>query len=210
MPGIENSAVEQPLSKLKLYSLGSFLLCATVFGLYAAVTIFMRELQNIDKIENGFIYIANKDMAVGFIFSIPFLVIFGYMILFIVIGKFREEIMKLLIKTAVVCMPLIIISTIMYSFWIGSELRAHGYSHCTWYDSPTRGTPVIWVKSDRYCQERAVYVEYDLLKQLDHYDNIGTEPSDEELDTMIIELLENDPFYRREHGISDLKKRQPL
>ena len=210
MSTIENASEDKPMSKLKLYSLGSFLLCTTCFGLYAAVTIFVKELQNIDRIETGLIYIANKDMAFGFIFSIPFLIVFGYMILFIVIGKFRDKIMRLLIKMAAICVPLVIISTITYSFWIGSELRANGYSHCTLYDSPTRGAPVIWVKSDRYCQKRAVLIEYDLLKRLDQYDNDGKEPSDEELDVMIVELLEDNPFYRREHGLSDLKKRQPL
>ncbi|OBT06773.1 hypothetical protein A9267_12780 [Shewanella sp. UCD-FRSSP16_17] len=204
------SFTEKPVSKKQLKVLSIVLLFIFSFMFYVCASVFFEELGNIEKIRNSYIYIGNRDFAFGAIFFIPVLTILDYMFILVLLDKFKDTLMKLFVKITIVSIPLMIITSITYSFWIGSELRANGYSHCTWYDSPTRGTPVVWVKSDRYCQERAVLIEYDLLKQLDHYDNIGKEPSDKQLDLMIVELLEDNPFYRREHGLSDLKRRKPL
>ena len=206
----EDNYIEKPISKQKLKVLSLLFVCLFTFMFYVCGSVFFEELSNIEKIRDGHIYIGNRDLAFGAIFFIPVLAVLDYMFILVLLDKFRDNVMKLFIKIAFISIPVMIISSITYSFWIGSELRANGYSHCTLYDSPTRGAPVIWVKSDRYCQKRAVLIEYDLLKRLDQYDNDGKEPSDEELDVMIVELLEDNPFYRREHGLSDLKKRQPL
>ncbi|MCL1046436.1 hypothetical protein L2737_14050 [Shewanella electrodiphila] len=204
------SYIEKPISKKQLKVLSALLVSIFSFMFYVCGSVFFEELSNIEKIRDSHIYIGNRDLAFGAIFFIPVLAVPDYMFILVLLDKFKDNVMKLFIKIAIISIPVMIISSITYSFWIGSELRANGYSHCTLYDSPTRGAPVIWVKSDRYCQKRAVLIEYDLLKRLDQYDNDGKEPSDEELDVMIVELLEDNPFYRREYGLSDLKKRQPL
>jgi hypothetical protein len=193
--------IEKPLDKKQLKVLSLVLILIFSFMLYVCGSVFFEELSNIDKIRDGHIYIGNRDLAFGAIFFTPVLVILDYMFILAIMDKFKDNVMKLFIKTTIMAIPIMIIASIMYSFWIGSQLRGHGYSHCTWYDSPTRGTPTIWVKSEKYCQERAVLINYDLLQYFDKFDNEGMEPSNKALDLAIIELLEINPFYKREKGL---------
>ena len=193
--------IEKPLSKKQLKLLSIILVFIFSFMFYVCGSVFFEELSNIDKIRNGHIYIGNRDLAFGAIFFFPILAVLNYMFVLVLMDKFKDHIMKLLIKITFISIPIMIIASLMYSFWIGSQLRGHGYSHCTWYDSATRGTPTIWVKSDRYCQERASLINYDLLKYLDKFDNEGTEPSSTELNSIIVELLEKNPFYQRAQGL---------
>ncbi|MBQ4890763.1 hypothetical protein J8L86_12955 [Shewanella sp. MMG014] len=202
--------IENPMSKQKLKFLSLLFICLFTFMFYVCGNVFFEEISNIDKIRDGRIYIANRDLAFGAIFFIPILAAMDYMFLLVFMEKFKDNIMKTIIKTAAISIPLIIISSVMYSFWIGSELRGYGYSYCAAYGSATRGTPSIWVKSEYYCQERAWKVRLELYEYLDKWDEINQEPSEKELNTAILTMLENNPLYRREHGLSDLKRRKPL
>ncbi|MFS1424366.1 hypothetical protein [Shewanella sp. 10N.286.48.B5] len=193
--------IEKPVSKRQLKVLSVVLISIFSFMFYVCGSIFFEEISNIAKIRDGHIYIGNRDLAFGSIFFFPVLAVLNYMLVLVIMDKFKDHVMKLFIKVAIISIPVMIVASIIYSFWIGSQLRGHGYSHCTWYDSPTRGTPVIWVKSERYCQERANLINYDLLIYFDKFDNEGKEPSNKELDLTVIEMLENNLFYQREHGL---------
>ncbi|MDO6610659.1 hypothetical protein Q4601_02695 [Shewanella sp. 1_MG-2023] len=204
------SYIEKPISKKQLKVLSALLVSIFSFMFYVCGSVFFEELSNIEKIRDGHIYIGNRDLAFGAIFFIPVLAVLDYMFILVLLDKFKDNVMKLFIKIAFISIPVMIISSITYSFWVGSELRANGYSHCTAYGSATRGTPSIWVKSEQYCQERAWKIRIELYEYFDHWDQKKQEPTEEELNAAILTMLENNPFYRLKHGLSDLKKRQPL
>lgn len=202
--------VEKPMSKRRLKTLSLLLLSVFTFMFYVCGSVFLEEISNVDKIAAGNIYIGNRDFAFGAIFFIPVLAVLDYMFILILIDKFKDDAMKLFLKTAVILIPLMIVVSIIYGFWIGSELRANGYSHCSAYGSATRGTPSIWVKSEQYCQERAWKIRIELYEYLDQWDQKKQEPTAEELNAAILTMLESNPFYRQKHGLSDLKKRKQL
>jgi hypothetical protein len=190
----ENGSNGESNSKRQTLYLGLMLLLACSFGIYASISVFLDEIANISKIYSSNIYIGKRELAFGIIFIIPTISIFIYMVFLILLHNFKPVVLKLLLQTTVFSLILMVLSSICYGFWIESALREHGYTHCYWYDSAVRGSPTIWVESERFCQKRASNMTIKLFEYFNEQDALNKKPTDKELNAVIQNIVENSIF----------------
>ncbi|MEO3681418.1 hypothetical protein ABHN84_03835 [Shewanella vesiculosa] len=181
--------------------LAIFLMFLCFLGIYGTFLGFIEEYSILEQISKNAIYVGHRSFAIGAFWLVPFFIIFSYLMYLRLVNKLTIKAQIWLVKAGGIGLVSWVITCSVYGFWLDSHLRINGYTHCYWYDSPTRGSPTIWVESERFCQKRASNTRLELFNYFDQQDALNRKPTDKELNAEIKNIVENSVFYKYQNDL---------
>ncbi|QLE87008.1 DUF1240 domain-containing protein [Shewanella sp. Scap07] len=91
------------------------------------------------------------------------------------------------IKGAALMLPLFFLGIFIANFYVEHKLKQAGYNHCYWYTGASFRAPDVWLKNDSLCLQSGSLMQSDIANFFEPFNQQGTEPSLEELETFISE-----------------------
>ncbi|QLE87009.1 DUF1240 domain-containing protein [Shewanella sp. Scap07] len=185
---VEWKHADKKLSELKLKELAVCVLAPLLPASFcvAIVYVFLNEL-GVFKSIGEVVYIKENSGRIPLIFlffPFSFFLLASIQRLINFCPKLATE---YFIKGAALMLPLFFLGIFITNFYVEHKLKQTGYSHCYWYTGASFRAPDVWLKNDSLCLQSGSLMQSDIANFFEPFNQQGTEPSLEELETFITE-----------------------
>ncbi|WP_028774981.1 DUF1240 domain-containing protein [Shewanella waksmanii] len=185
---IEWKHADKKLSELKLKELAVCVLAPLLPASFcvAIVYVFLNELGVFKSIGEA-VYIKENSGRIPLIFlffPFSFFLLASIQRLINFCPKLATE---YFIKGAALMLPLFFLGIFIANFYVEHKLKQAGYNHCYWYTGASFRAPDVWLKNDSLCLQSGSLMQSDIANFFEPFNQQGTEPSLEELETFISE-----------------------
>lgn len=154
---------------------------------YLSFYFFLEEFYLLFFNVGDFIYIKENS---GRLFSVLFVFGWGYFSLAFfqrLVGYESDLSVKKMTKSLIIAAVVFVVGVIPVNLAVQSNLELKGYSYCNWYTGPSFRAPDVWLKDESLCLQSGSLIRSDIEDFFEGYNQQGTEPSLEELETFITE-----------------------
>ncbi|MDP5142664.1 hypothetical protein ORJ00_07935 [Rheinheimera baltica] len=145
-------------------------------------------LKLLQQTEQRFFYMDIMPFALAALWLVPVMLMLSYILLTRALSVLPQLNVDKLLKAALPCLLLLLVSRVAIGFYLGDYLPSKGFIYCDKLSRTAAFSGQIWVSKQAYCHDESYLVNTEVLEWFDEQQSAGTMPSNDEV-TAQIELF---------------------